>query len=69
MDRTWFHIQDGTGMGESKDLTVTTDHPVEVGSVVLVKGTAAVDKDFGAGYFYPVILEGATVTVENEAGM
>jgi len=66
MGRNWIHIQDGTGAAGENDLTVTTAKPVEVGDLVLVKGVAAVDKDFGAGYFYPVILEEATVTVESE---
>jgi hypothetical protein len=66
MGKNWIHIQDGTGEQNSNDLTVTTDKPVSVGSLVLVKGVAAVDKDFGAGYFYPVIVEDAEVTVESE---
>ncbi len=64
MGRNWFHIQDGTGAGDANDLTVTTDATVKVGDVVLVKGTAAVDKDFGAGYKYGLIVEKAEVTVE-----
>jgi hypothetical protein len=35
-----------------------------VGDTVLVMGVVATDKDFGAGYKYRVILDGATVTVE-----
>jgi len=66
MGKNWIHIQDGTGESGANDLTVTTDTPVGVGTLVLVKGVAAVDKDFGAGYFYPVILEDASVTVESE---
>lgn len=56
MGRNWMHIQDGTG-----DLTVTTAEKVNVGDIVTVKGTLAADKDFGAGYRYEVILEGAKV--------
>jgi hypothetical protein len=29
---------------------------------VLVKGTVRIDKDFGAGYAYPVIIEDAKVS-------
>lgn len=63
MGRNWMHIQDGTGSAEKgdNDLTVTTEEKVNIGDVVTVKGTLAADKDFGAGYRYEVILEGAKV--------
>ncbi len=60
MGRNWVHVRDGSGTpGKDNDLTVTTSDRTEVGSVVLVKGTVRVDKDFGAGYAYPVIVEDA----------
>lgn len=37
---------------------------VNVGDVVLVSGKIAYNKDFGAGYVYPVIIEDAAITVE-----
>ena len=43
---------------------MTTDGTAQIGDLVLVKGTAAIDKDFGAGYSYALIVEEATVTVE-----
>ncbi len=61
MNRNWLHIQDGTG-----DLTITSDQSVKVGETVVIEGTVAVDKDFGAGYFYEVIVEDAKITVEKE---
>ena len=36
---------------------MTTDAAVKVGDVVTVTGKVAVDKDFGAGYAYKVIIE------------
>lgn len=65
MDRNWLHVRDGSGEEGTNDLTVTTlaDLP-EVGATVLVSGKLAVNKDFGMGYQYPVILEDAEVTVE-----
>lgn len=59
MNRNWVHIQDGTGADDQYDLTLTTNEDVAVGDTVTMKGTVAVDKDFGAGYFYKVIVEGA----------
>jgi len=66
MGRNWLHIQDGTGdaAAGTNDLTVTTADSAKVGDTVTIRGTLAVDKDFGAGYHYLVIVEGATVTVE-----
>jgi hypothetical protein len=64
MGTNWIHIQDGTGDGASADLTVTSGARVEVGDLILVKGPLSVDKDFGAGYRYSVIIEGAEVTKE-----
>jgi hypothetical protein len=61
MGRNWVHLQDGTGSDKdgTHDLTVTTDADVKVGDVVTLRGTLAIDKDFTAGYKYPVILESA----------
>jgi hypothetical protein len=66
MGRNWYHIRDGSGSRAKKDddLTVTTADPAAVGDVVLVKGVVHIDKDFGAGYEYTVILEDAKVTKE-----
>jgi len=64
MNRNWIHIQDGTGSGETADLTITSDQAAKVGDVIIIEGTVAVDKDFGAGYFYEVIVENAKITVE-----
>ncbi len=62
MGTNWLHVQDGSGTDETSDLTVTTDGHAQVGDLVLVMGKLSVDKDFGAGYKYHVIIEGATVT-------
>jgi hypothetical protein len=43
-------------------LTVTTQDVVKVGDQVTVTGLVTLNRDFGAGYSYPLILEEATVT-------
>ena len=55
----WIHIQDGSGDAASgnHDLTLTTDAQAKVGDTILAEGIVVKDKDFGAGYLYPVILE------------
>ena len=69
MGRNWLHLQDGSGTEAAKthDITVTTEGEVKVGDVVTATGTLALDKDFGAGYVYDAIIEGATVTVAKSA--
>ena len=64
MGKNWIHLRDGSGSREKKndDITVTTKGTAAVGDVVLVKGTVKLDKDFGAGYSYAVILEDARLS-------
>ncbi len=64
LGRNWLHIQDGSGELEkgTNDLTVTTGATVAVGDVVTATGIVAIDRDFGAGYRYTVMLEDAIVT-------
>jgi hypothetical protein len=63
MGKNWVHLRDGSGTaGKDNDITVTTGDKVAVGDVVTAKGTVRVDKDFGAGYAYPVIVEDAKLS-------
>lgn len=64
MGKNWIHVQDGSGSEGNNDLTVTTKSIVKQGDTILVSGVLVVDKDFGYGYQYPVIIEDAAVTVE-----
>ena len=63
MGKNWLHLRDGSGSGEKgdNDITVTTNDVAAVGNVVLVSGVIHLNKDFGAGYSYPVIVEEAKV--------
>jgi len=61
MNRNWFHIQDGTGDAKSNDLVVTSQEEAAVGDVVTLEGIVASYKDFGSGYFFPVIIEDAKI--------
>ncbi len=64
MDRNWIHIQDGSGIDGTHDLTVTSDARAGVGDLVTVTGTLTVDRDFGYGYTYAVLIEKATLVVD-----
>lgn len=66
MGKNWLHLQDGSGDAAAKtnDLTITTAGTVKVGDTILVTGTLVLNKDFGFGYQYDVMIEEASVTVE-----
>jgi hypothetical protein len=62
----FIHIQDGSGNAAERnnDLTVTTKATTAVGETVVLTGTVILDKDFGAGYRFPVLLEDASIATE-----
>lgn len=61
MGKNWIHIQDGTGGTSSFDLTITTNDQAQVGSIVILEGIVTLNKDFGHGYKYDLILEDAVL--------
>jgi hypothetical protein len=61
LSRNWVHIQDGSEHNGNFDLTATTSDFVNVGDQVIVEGKLTLDKDFGSGYFYSLIIEDAKV--------
>jgi hypothetical protein len=68
MGKNWIHVRDGSGSDGTNDLTVTTTTAQpNVGDTVLVTGPVSLNKDFGMGYQYDVIVEDAQVTVETTA--
>lgn len=64
MKRNWIHIQDGTGSENEFDLVMTSNEEVQVGDIITAEGKVVIDKDFGAGYFFPVMIE--DVKIEKE---
>jgi hypothetical protein len=67
MGKNWIHIQDGTSDGGNFDLTVTSAGLAEVNDEITVKGKIILNKDFGYGYTYEVIMEDA-VLVNKKSG-
>ncbi|MBK9104523.1 MAG: hypothetical protein IPL92_08120 [Saprospiraceae bacterium] len=59
MSRNWIHLQDGSMKDKAIDLTVTTTDNIALGSIVALEGVIALNKDFGAGYKYDIIMEEA----------
>ncbi|UCD51226.1 MAG: hypothetical protein JSW27_01075 [Phycisphaerales bacterium] len=64
MAKNWVHIQDGTSDSGKFDLTITTQEQVNVGDVVTFEGKIVLNKDFGAGYAYDVLMEDARLKTE-----
>ncbi len=68
MNKNWVHIQDGTADNGNFDLTLTTSDLPAVNDEITVKGKLTLNKDYGYGYSYEVIMEDATVKVDKKAG-
>lgn len=68
MGKNWIHIQDGTNDSGNFDLTVTSADLPAVNDEITIKGKIILNKDFGYGYTYEVIMEDAVVIGNNEAG-
>jgi RecJ-like exonuclease len=62
MGRNFLHVQDGTGDANSNDLTVTSKQTAAVGDQVTVTGRVVLDRDFGSGYSYPLLVEEASIS-------
>ncbi|WP_019022469.1 hypothetical protein [Thioalkalivibrio sp. ALE23] len=58
MGRNFLRLVDGTG--EPGDfITLTSQQTADPGGRVRVEGVYVLDRDFGAGYVYPVLIEQA----------
>ena len=66
MGKNWIHLQDGTEWNEEFDLTITSDNVTKIGDNIIVEGKLSLDKDFGSGYFYKVIMEEAKILNINQ---
>lgn len=63
MGKNWVHLQDGSGSVASgdHDILLTTADATAVGDVVNASGTVRTNVDFGSGYAYAVMIEGARI--------
>lgn len=59
----WLHLRDGSGSSKEKndDIAVATEDAAAIGDVVSVRGNVVLDKNLGAGYVYPVLLDKARI--------
>ena len=63
MGRNFLHVQDGTGDANSNDLVVTSKQTAKVGETVTISGVVVLNRDFGSGYAYPLLIEEASIAV------
>lgn len=63
LGKNWIHLQDGSGDAAkgTHDITFTTQEVAAKGDTLTLRGTVALDKDFGSGYTYPILVEDAKV--------
>lgn len=60
MNTNWYHLQDGTNADEKFDITISSlEENIAEGDTVTFEGTVVLDKDFGYGYLYDVLVEDA----------
>lgn len=57
MNKNWIHLQDGTESNGKFDLTITSTATVKVGDVVTLEGRIVLNKDFGYGYLFDIMME------------
>ncbi len=61
MGKNFLHLRDGSGSEGTNDLTITSQETAKVDDVVEINGLVSINRDFGFGYNYPLLLEEATI--------
>lgn len=61
MGRNFVHVQDGATDTGSNKLIVTSKQTANVGDKVTISGVVVLDRDFGSGYSYPLLIEDASI--------
>ena len=64
MGRNFVHVQDGTGDATTNNLIVTSKDTAQVGDQVSVSGVVVLNRDFGSGYSYPLLIEEASIAAK-----
>ncbi|HNS11455.1 MAG TPA: hypothetical protein PKM97_02485 [Bacteroidia bacterium] len=55
MGRNWIHLRDGSA--KNVEIVITSSEIVQVGQTFSMSGIVVLDKDFGSGYQYDILLE------------
>ncbi len=63
LGKNWIHIRDSSS---NQDITITTDADAQINDIIVAEGKLVLNKDYGYGYIYEVLIEDAKVGVEAE---
>lgn len=61
LGKNWIHIEDGSLKKNPSDIIVTIDEEVKIGEKVICEGQITIDRDFGSGYKFDVMMENAKI--------
>ena len=61
MGKNWVHISDSSG---DDDFIVTTSGTASNGQVIVAEGMLSLNRDFGYGYKYDILMEDATIKAD-----
>jgi hypothetical protein len=59
LGKNWIHLEDGSSVPGKSDILITMEEEVAVGDKIIVEGQFTVDRDFGSGYKFDVMIENA----------
>jgi hypothetical protein len=59
MNKNWIHLKDGSQ--DDFDLIITTNMSAQEGDIITIQAMVALNKDYGAGYSYDLILENGVI--------
>jgi len=62
MQRNFIHVQEQGGDPSNNKLIVTSKQTAALDQLIKVTGKVTLDRDFGMGYSYPLLIEEATFT-------
>lgn len=62
MKRNWIHLQDGSF--DDFDLVITSNSFVSVGKEITIEANVSLNRDFGAGYSFELILEEGIIVAQ-----
>ncbi len=61
MGKNWIHLQDGTSSSGNFDFTATSVDETKTGDIITIEGKIVLNKDFGSGYFFEIIMEDSRI--------
>jgi len=62
LKRNWIHLKDGSANSTGFDFTATSTMEAKEGDIIVVEGKIILDKDFGSGYFFSVLMEDCKIS-------